>query len=145
MESLARRAGAPEAHTPAVRVRAPRQRTLERIARENAVEGCVRETYGAALAGVAAERADDAWVRTTLRRIARDETRHAELAWDVAHWIEARLELPARRRVERARARAVERLGREVARASCGAGGAERAAVFQALRASLWRAEAIGA
>jgi hypothetical protein len=139
MESLARRAGAPEARTPAVRVRAAGRRTLERIARENAVEGCVRETFGAALAGLAAECAGDARVRATLRRVARDETRHAELAWDVARWIEGKLQPSERRRVERARARAVERLGREVATPSRGVAGADRAAVFQALRASLWR------
>jgi hypothetical protein len=140
MESLARRAGAPEARTPGVRLQAPGRRALERIARENAVEGCVRETFGAALAGVAAERAADARVRVTMRRIARDETRHAELAWDVARWAEKKLDPAARRRVERARARAVQRLGREVDRASASGGASERAAVFQALRASLWAA-----
>jgi hypothetical protein len=35
---------------------AAKNRTLQRIARENAVEGCVRETFGAALASLAAER-----------------------------------------------------------------------------------------
>src|SRR6185295_13249702 len=61
-------------------------RDLEAIARENAVEGCVGETYGALLAIWQAEHAADADVRAAMREIAPDEMRHAALAWAVATW-----------------------------------------------------------
>ena len=60
------------------------------VARENAVEGCVRETWllvGLALAG----HATDPGIAQQLQRIAQDEIRHATLSWDVAHWIAPRL------------------------------------------------------
>jgi hypothetical protein len=56
-------------------------RSLERVARENVVEGCVRETYGALLATWQAAHATDAAIRRCFSRIAADETRHAALAW----------------------------------------------------------------
>ena len=52
-------------------------RELEAIAIENAVEGCVRESFGALLATWQAKTAGDARVRAAMKRIARDETRHA--------------------------------------------------------------------
>jgi hypothetical protein len=99
---------------PRVRRRAPR--SLERVARENAVEGCVRETYGAMVATWQASRARDPEVRRAMRRIAADETRHAALAWAVARWAEARLDHRGRSRVRRARTAAARALARDVAR-----------------------------
>ncbi len=74
-------------------------RSLEAIAVENAVEGCVRETFGALTATWQATAALDPDVRRAMRTIARDETRHAALAWKVASWVEPRLDAQARRRV----------------------------------------------
>jgi len=54
------------------------------VALENAVEGCVRETYGALIATRQAEAASDPVVRRAMRKIAADETAHAALSWDVA-------------------------------------------------------------
>jgi hypothetical protein len=89
----------------------PREvRSLEEIALENATEGCVNETYGALVATFQARAAADPRVRAAMARIARDETRHAALARDVAAWIEPQLSPAARRRVEQARAEAVQRL-----------------------------------
>jgi len=86
MASLARAHGA----TPGpVRVVVREPRALEAIARENAVEGLVREAYGARVA------IDPA--------IGADEQRHAELAADVHAWIRPRLPYAARRRVDEAR------------------------------------------
>lgn len=62
-------------------------RSLHAIALENAVEGCVRETYGAASACFRAIRAQDPLVRVAMESIARDECEHAELAFHVAAWI----------------------------------------------------------
>jgi hypothetical protein len=86
------------------------------MAIENAVEGCVNETFGAAVGVVQSMTASDAHVRSAMRRIARDEMRHAELAWEVARWLDGRLTDRERARVKRARAAAVLRLIEEAAR-----------------------------
>jgi hypothetical protein len=87
MRSLARRRGGAlrDVDVPSLPIRG-----LEDIARENAVEGCVAETIGAIVATYQAAHARDATVRNALGRIAQDETRHAELAWDVLGWSLAR-------------------------------------------------------
>jgi hypothetical protein len=113
MGRLARRFGGDVA-TP--RVRRSAARSLEAVAIENAVEGCVRETYGALVATWQATHATDPAVRRAMRGIAADETRHASLAFRVARFLDTRLDARARTRVERARTRAIARLRDEVAR-----------------------------
>ncbi|MBN9165436.1 MAG: hypothetical protein BGO98_18480 [Myxococcales bacterium 68-20] len=81
-------------------------RSLDAIAEENAREGCVRETFGALVATVQAARALDPVVREEMEIIARDETEHAALAWDVADWLDDALDDDARARVRRARTEA---------------------------------------
>ena len=98
------------AAVPPVEVSAPQPRKLVDMAIENAVEGCVRETWGALVAGWQAARAEDDGVRAAMRAIERDETRHAELAWEVARFADARLDDDERIRVTSARAIAVEEL-----------------------------------
>ncbi len=68
---------------------------------DNAVEGCVGETFGALLATWQAERAEDPRVRRTLRHIAADETRHAALSWELLAWGKARLSARDRQRMGR--------------------------------------------
>jgi len=80
------------------------------MATENAVEGCVHETFGAAVALAQSIQARDRRVRAAMSRIAADEARHAELAWQVARWAESRLAPAARARVERQRRRAAREL-----------------------------------
>ncbi|HEX8793060.1 MAG TPA: ferritin-like domain-containing protein [Polyangiaceae bacterium] len=104
---LAERAGATVRRP---QVRRGRARSLEAMAIENAVEGCVRETFGAAVAVAQSLTASDPRVRAALRRIAIDETRHAELSWRVARWVDGRLDPAARRRVASARLRAASAL-----------------------------------
>ncbi len=99
----------------APRARALGIRRLELVARENAVEGCVRETFGALVATWQAASARDEGIRSTMARIATDETRHAALAWAVAEWAEGQLGPAARGRIARARKAAVGMLTREVA------------------------------
>ncbi len=113
MTALAHRYGATSA---VPRVQKARARSAERIARENAVEGCVRETYGALLATWQSALAGDHRIARAMRQIARDETRHAALSWDIAGWLEPRLSPAARRRVEAARLRAAHELSTEVTR-----------------------------
>ena len=105
---LARRFGG-RARWPHV-ARASAPRSLEDVALENAVEGCVRETFGALIAAHQARCAGSRRVRTLYARIARDETRHAALSLDVAAWAAPRLSAAARRRLDTASRRALEAL-----------------------------------
>jgi len=107
MSRLARRRGAP---VPPVRLRAAPPRSALAIAIENAVEGCVGETFAALLAHHQARAAQDPGVRRAMRRIADDETAHAALALDVDAWIAGRLTPAERARVARAKQRAARRL-----------------------------------
>lgn len=61
-------------------------RSLAEIAIENAIEGCVREAYGALIATYQAERASPA-LRPAFRAIAADERGHADLAEAVHTWL----------------------------------------------------------
>jgi rubrerythrin len=87
-----------------------REVSLEAIATENVVEGCVREAYGAAIATWQAREARDPVVRAAMQRIAREETRHAALGHQLQRWLDQRLEPSARRRVEAAKRRAIAEL-----------------------------------
>jgi hypothetical protein len=89
-------------------------RSLSEMALENAVEGCVRETWGALLALRQASRAREPAVRATMRRIARDEARHAQLSWAVDAWLCPRLSPAEREQVLAARRAAVDELAREL-------------------------------
>jgi len=95
---------------PEVRVNRGPIRDIEGVARENAVEGCVRETYAALLACRQARAATDPAIRSAMTGIARDETQHAALAWAVDQWSQAMLAPQARRRVREARREAIEGL-----------------------------------
>lgn len=77
-------------------------RSLFEMALENAVEGVVRETYGAACALYRAGRIADSRARDVMRRIAEDELRHAELSWDVATFAATHLDRDARRAIVQA-------------------------------------------
>jgi hypothetical protein len=90
-------------------------RDIETVARENAVEGCVRETYAALLACRQARNAADPEIRAAMSGIARDETRHAALAWAVDAWAHGQLSPAARRRVREARQEAGDGLAAEQA------------------------------
>ena len=109
---LARRFGA----TPQRPVVAARPlRPLSDVALDNAVEGCVRETYGALVAHYQALHAQDAEVREAMVRIAEDETRHAGLSWDIDQWARPRLSAPEREALREAQRQAVALLRAEVA------------------------------
>lgn len=90
-------------------------RSLEAIAMENAVEGCVRETFGALVGMWQARFAGDARVRRCMKGVAQDEARHAALSWAVARWIEPRLDDEARRKIRLAGHEAIATLEKELA------------------------------
>ncbi len=78
-------------------------RTLHAIAVENAVEGCVRETWAALLAAHQATYAADPQIRHVMQVIAADEARHAELAWAIDAWLRTVLDEATWATVEAAR------------------------------------------
>lgn len=61
-------------------------RSFDDVAQENVVEGCVRETLGAAVAMHQAQHAADEGIARELSTIAEDELRHAALSWAIAAW-----------------------------------------------------------
>jgi rubrerythrin len=91
-------------------IAAPQRRTPFEIALENAVEGCVRETYGSLVAAHQALKAMDPRVARAMEIIADDEIRHAELSWALAAWLEPRLSDEERARIEAAKRLAVAEL-----------------------------------
>jgi hypothetical protein len=84
-------------------------RDLLPIAIENAIEGCVREAYGALVASLQAERASPS-LRPDFCAIAKDEREHAALAEAVDQWLAQQLDEPARAQVAAARSRAQQEL-----------------------------------
>lgn len=102
MRAAARRRGA----TPqAVRAAPAAVRPLHEIALDNAVEGCVREAYGALQMHFLA-RSPDPEVAGLASAIAADETRHAELSWRLHAWLLQRLPAGHRRHLDAAMASA---------------------------------------
>ncbi len=60
--------------------------TLEGLARESLIDGCLGEGLSAAIARASAARADDPAIAAALTRLARDEAEHADLGWAVVEW-----------------------------------------------------------
>ncbi len=99
---------------------APRtaKRSVEELALENAVEGQVRELFGAAQAMFRAARSTDEGVRAVQRELAREECGHAELSARIGGFLLAKFDAEARGRVTAAVARARRELRQELARSS---------------------------
>jgi hypothetical protein len=76
----------PEASVPPAPGRATRIDRLRRLAQESLEDGCFGEGTAAAVAARAAQGAQDPVVREVLTKIAKDESRHAELGWAVLAW-----------------------------------------------------------
>jgi hypothetical protein len=138
---LARRFGGKPA--PARVTKTP-SRPFAAIALENAVEGCIRETFGALIATFQAQNAKDPEIAEAMHTIARDETRHAALSWAIAHWAAENLSPEARHQIANHCRQAIESLRREpaaptelVTRAGLPDGPTQRALV-DALEQELW-------
>lgn len=86
--------------------------SLEALAIHNEREGVVGEAWGAILAAFQAARATDPVVRDTLATIAREELRHAALSARISAWSRRKLSTTARAKLDRERAKAVERIAR---------------------------------
>ncbi|MDC0718020.1 hypothetical protein [Nannocystis bainbridge] len=85
-------------------------RELLAIAVENAVEGCVRETWAALAAAHQARFAAAPALRAMYAEIAGDEARHAELAWAIDAWFMGQLDAAGREAVATARRAAIAEL-----------------------------------
>lgn len=109
---LAQRFGA-QPRVPGVEARP--LRTRFELALDNAVEGCVRESFGALVAHHQAAHASDAQVREAMVAIAEDEMRHAELSWATHEWLWSGLDDAERAAVRAAQRDAVETLRQQLA------------------------------
>ncbi|WP_434422870.1 ferritin-like domain-containing protein [Nannocystis pusilla] len=87
LEALARRDGA---EVPPPRADPPTG-DLFAVACHNAVEGCVSEAFAAVVAAHQAAHARSLELRALFARIAADELRHGQLAWDLHAWLWDRL------------------------------------------------------
>jgi hypothetical protein len=81
---------------------------LEEIVLGTIAEGCIGETVAAIEAAEALAHCEDQAARATLARIARDETRHAELAWQFVAWALEAGPAALRERARSAFARAIQ-------------------------------------
>jgi hypothetical protein len=91
-------------------------RTLHEVALENAVEGCVRETYGALVGAYQAARAQDEDLRRAMHAIAIDEAHHAALSYDVHTWASRRLDAATRAQIDEAQRSQLAKLHEECTR-----------------------------
>lgn len=112
MAALAQRAGATVSGVTAV---ANGERSLFAAALENAVEGCVREAWGALSAHYQAATAADPEARVLWRQVALDESEHAELSLALHEWFMRQLTVAERQAVEQAMQRACVDLRCELA------------------------------
>lgn len=113
MAAVARREGAT---VPTVRAEVTSsERPLLAAALENAVEGCVREAWGALSAHYQAATAAEPEARLLWESIATDETEHAELSLALHEWYMQQLALEERSLVEAAMQRARLELRSELA------------------------------
>ena len=127
MRTFADRHGAPPI---AVHVEPEQTRTLLDLALENMREGCVGETFGAALADWQAMHAAHPDLRSASEAIHDDEAGHAELAWELDAWIQPRLSESERERVRIERERAIEALESDAS--------PMQRALVTSLRSELW-------
>ncbi len=114
--ALAQEHGARPLNEIEVRVSPPK--TLLELALENAVEGCVRETFGAAVAGYQAQTARDPQIAAAMRIIAQDETDHAALGHEIDEWVRPLLSEAERAQVEQARLQAIAALAQSLTQES---------------------------
>lgn len=99
MAALARREGT---SVPCVRAAPGDERSLLEAALENAIEGCVREAWGALSAHYQAATAAEAEARQLWHDIATDESEHAELSLALHDWFMLQLTPDEQQRVEAA-------------------------------------------
>lgn len=111
MRQLARAAGR-EPASPIIKPSPPR--SIFALARDNAVEGCVRESFGALEATWQSQTASHPAIRSAMAQIAQDEARHAELAFALNTWLQDRLTPAEREQISAAQRDACQQIWREL-------------------------------
>ena len=86
------------------------KRSMFELALDNAVEGCIFETYSALKAHYQSKHATDPRVRTVMKVVAPDETRHAQLAWDIHHFLMSKLSEDEQELIRHAQHQAAQQL-----------------------------------
>ncbi len=124
-------------------------RTLDEIAVESWLDGCIGEGVAAATARAASRIARSATLRRMLRRIAREEAEHAALAWDIVRFAIDRGGEPVMRAVCQANPEALPKTASPIAAELARHGrlvGAKAAAIRQRIvrRALARRAQCCG-
>ncbi|TNE44759.1 MAG: ferritin-like domain-containing protein [Deltaproteobacteria bacterium] len=102
------------AEAPEVSVDPQPVRSLEEIAYENAVEGCVRETYAPLAAHWQSLHSVSPEVRAVMGRIAEEESGHAALSWEVDAWISPQLTSAQQAKKDQLQREAVAELGQQI-------------------------------
>ena len=99
-----------DADMPEVRVDDFCLRSLYEIALENAVEGCVNETFAAACGLWQSESAELEVFRQVIGHITEEEMGHAELSWDIHQWVMPQLSELEQEQIRIAQVEAIESL-----------------------------------
>ena len=97
-------------YTPAAALREATEGDLLSVAIHNATEGCVSETWAALEAHLIAGKTPHSDLREVFAQIAEDETRHAQLSWDLHEWLCAQLGPAEREQVLDAQRQAIAAL-----------------------------------
>jgi hypothetical protein len=121
-------------------------RSLYEIALENAIEGCVNETFAAACGMWQQERAEHETFRAVIGCVTEEECRHAALSWAIHDWAMPQLTLAEQAYIRQAQTEAVDILAHNflqeehpVVRRAVGLPEtADAARLFQQLRTDLW-------
>ncbi|WP_020559812.1 ferritin-like domain-containing protein [Thiofilum flexile] len=87
-----------------------RLRSLYEIALENAVEGCVHETFAAACGLWQSQQAELGVFRQVIGHITDEEMDHAALSWDIYQWIMPQLSALEQAHIREAQAEAIHNL-----------------------------------
>ncbi len=91
-------------------VKEQKEGTLLELALHNAVEGCIFEGWAALQAHHMLTGISDPQLQSIMRTIARDETNHAQLSWDIHVWLLAQLSEAEQAQVAAAQAEALAQL-----------------------------------
>ena len=85
-------------------------RSFFEIALENAVEGCVNETFAAALGYWQQEHAVLETFKQVIAHITEEESKHAALSWEIHEWAFPQLSINEQQQIRQAQLNAIERL-----------------------------------
>lgn len=102
------------ASIPKVKLAPSEPRSLEELALDNLKEGCIGETYGAAVALFQSRFAQEATLRDAFAHIAEEEIQHAEFSWELDAWLRTQLAPASICKLDQARAAAIRQLRQRV-------------------------------